>query len=81
MVMMGNDPVDEADDGAGVLDGPGLRASLEAISDGAASISGRRAGFIPRTTPPPGSSTTSSITWAIKGPAGSSCKCARTSAM
>ena len=31
MVMMGNDPVDEADDGTGVHDGPGLRASLEAI--------------------------------------------------
>ena len=31
MVMMGNDPVDEADDGPGTQDGPGLRASLEAI--------------------------------------------------
>jgi segregation and condensation protein B len=30
MVMMGNDPVDEAD-GAAVQDSPGLRASLEAI--------------------------------------------------
>ncbi len=31
MVMMDNEPVDEADDGAGALPGPGLRASLEAI--------------------------------------------------
>src|SRR6516164_6257748 len=31
MVMMGNDSVDEADDGPGTQDGPGLRASLEAI--------------------------------------------------
>jgi segregation and condensation protein B len=31
MVMMGNDPVDEADDGVEVHHGPGLRASLEAI--------------------------------------------------
>ena len=31
MVMMGNDSVDEADDGPGAQDGPGLRASLEAI--------------------------------------------------
>jgi segregation and condensation protein B len=31
MVMMGNDPVDEADEGAGAQPGPGLWASLEAI--------------------------------------------------
>jgi segregation and condensation protein B len=31
MVMMGNDPADEAEDGAEVQAGPGLRASLEAI--------------------------------------------------
>jgi segregation and condensation protein B len=31
MVMMGNDPVDEADDAAEAQSGPGLRASLEAI--------------------------------------------------